>query len=295
MTTVNRRQFMQLSTMAGLGVASAINATAQDKYVQLKKGVQWGKLPKEATDADKVKIAKAVGFNGIEGYPMADLEAAKRLGDLAREGGVPIHSITYGGWKHPMSSPDQKVISEGKAAIENALRTAHAVGADVMLLVPAVVNEQVSYGMAWENSQKNIKSLIPLAEELKVTIAVENVWNKFLLSPLEFARYVDEFENPRVKAYFDIGNVIIFGYSQDWIRTLGPRIARLHIKDFKRSGYQWCKLPYEGDVNWVEVRKAVAEINYEGWVTEEFPYSDEKQLRELVRRMQLFSDGAASA
>ncbi|HNT88983.1 MAG TPA: sugar phosphate isomerase/epimerase family protein, partial [Candidatus Hydrogenedentes bacterium] len=154
---------------------------------------------------------------------------------------------------------------------------------------------RVRYGEAWERSQENIRELLPVAEELGVVIAVENVWNKFLLSPLEFARYVDEFESPWLQAYFDVGNVVIFGYPQDWIRTLGPRIRRLHIKDFKRDGYQWSKLPYEGDVDWPEVRKAIDEIGYDGWGTEEFPGGDEAHLRELSRRMTLLGEGARKA
>jgi len=92
-----------------------------------------------------------------------------------------------------------------------------------------------------------------------------------------------------------VGNVVIFGYPQDWIRTLGKRIRRLHIKDFKRDGYVWCNLPYEGDVDWPEVRKALDEIGYTGWGTEEFPGGDEAYLRELSRRMTLLGEGARKA
>jgi len=113
---------------------------------------------------------------------------------------------------------------------------------------------------------------------------VENVWNKFLLSPLEFARYVDEFESPWLQAYFDIGNVIIYGYAQDWIRTLGKRIVKIHLKDFKRQGYQW-KMLLEGDANWPEVRRALDEIGYNGYVTPELGGGDEAYLTELSGRI----------
>ncbi|MBI2421537.1 MAG: sugar phosphate isomerase/epimerase [Candidatus Hydrogenedentes bacterium] len=259
------------------------------------KAAQWGKIPGEGTDEEKIRLTRDAGFDGIEAYPMDDLEAARARGELARSLNCPIHSITYGGWDAPMSSPDPAAIKQGHAGIENALRTAKAVGAETMLLVPAVVTESVSYAQAWENSQKNIRPMIPLAEELGIMIAIENVWNKFLLSPLEFAKYIDEFESPWVQAYFDVGNVVAFGYPEDWIRTLGKRIHKVQWKDFKRKTNEWCKLPYEGDVNWPVVRQALDEIGYRSWGTEEFPKGDEAQFRELARRMDLLGKGAASA
>ena len=168
--------------------------------------------------------------------------------------------------------------------METTLRSAHAMGAETVLLVPAIVTETVGYGDAYKRSQENIRKLLPLAEEMRVVIAVENVWNKFLLSPLEFARYVDQFDSPWVKAYFDVGNVIIFGFAQDWIRTLGKRIVKIHLKDFKRSGYKWTNL-LEGDVNWVEVRKALAEIGYRGFLTTELSGGDEAYLTDLAKRI----------
>jgi len=291
---IDRRDFMRTTAVAAGAalLASGQGAAAEEAaYKPFRKAVQWKKIPGLGDDETKIRLAKACGMDGIEAYPMENLEEAKTRGALAREIGCPIHSVTYGGWGAPMSDPSDKVIAKGHAEIENALRTAHAFGADNVLLVPAVVNEHVGYKAAWENSQKNIRPMLPLAEELGVTIAVENVWNKFLLSPLEFAAYVDEFDSPWVQAYFDIGNVVIFGYPEDWIRTLGARIRRVHVKDFRREGSVWTALPYEGDVNWSEVRKALAEIGYEGWTTEEFGGGDEAWLKELVRRMDCAGQG----
>jgi len=120
-----------------------------------------------------------------------------------------------------------------------------------------------------------------MAEQLGIVIAVENVWNKFLLSPLEFARYVDEFDSPWLRAYFDIGNVILFGYSQDW---LDKRIVKIHLKDFKRKGYQWTNL-LEGDVNWKQVRLALEEIGYDGFLTPELSGGDKAYLTDLSERI----------
>jgi hexulose-6-phosphate isomerase len=127
-----------------------------------------------------------------------------------------------------------------------------------------------------------------------VIVAVEEVWNKFLLSPLEFARYVDELDSPWLKAYFDVGNVVFYGHPQDWIRTLGARIVKVHLKDFQldRPGgrFAWKNLG-EGDIDWVEVRKAFAEIGYEGYVTTEIAGGDSAYLKDVVARIERFLAG----
>jgi hexulose-6-phosphate isomerase len=153
--------------------------------------------------------------------------------------------------------------------------------------VPAVVNPETSYQQAWERSQRQIRKLIPLAEELKVTIAVEEVWNKFLLSPLEFARYVDEFNSPWVRAYFDIGNVAIQAYPHDWIRTLGKRIVKLHVKDFafRKRVAEFTPL-LEGEIDWKAVHAALADIGYKGTATVELSAGDTGYLKEVNARFE---------
>ena len=284
---MERRSFLKYAATATVAtglLSRPIAARAGQKETKMRKALQFGMLPKNLSDADKFKLAKECGFEGIEGSPMDDLDAAQKLGRLAREAGVPIHSIVYGGWGAPFSDPDPKVIEKGLAGMETALRSAKALGADTVLLVPAIVNENVGYGDAYKRSQEHIRKLLPLAEQLGIVIAVENVWNKFLLSPLEFARYVDEFDSPWLKAYFDVGNVILFGYSQDWIRTLGKRIVKIHLKDFKRKGYQWTNL-LEGDVNWKQVRLALEEVGYDGFLTPELSGGDKVYLTDLSERI----------
>lgn len=290
---MERRKFLQVTAAAAVGAGLPGVATLAadiEKRPRLRKAVQLGMLPKQLSDAEKFKLAKKCGFEGVEAYPMSDLDAAHELGKLALEAGVPIHSIVFGGWHAPFSDPNPEVVEKGLKGMENALRCANAMGATVVLLVPAVVKENVSYGDAYKRSQKHIRKLIPLAKQMRVAIGIENVWNKFLLSPLEFARYVDEFESPWVRAYFDVGNVILFGYAQDWIRTLGKRIVRIHLKDFKRRGYQWTNLR-DGDVNWREVRRAFDEIGYKGFMTTELGGGDETYLRDLVKRIDLIIAG----
>jgi hexulose-6-phosphate isomerase len=284
---MQRRSFLKYAAALTAGTGLLRNSTpaqSEQKSANMRKALQLGMLPGELSDADKFKLAKKCGFDGIEASPMSDLDAAGKLGALARQAGVPIHSIVYGGWQAPFSDPSPEVINKGLAGMQTALRSANALGAEAVLLVPAIVTETVGYGDAYRRSQEHIRKLLPLAEEMRVIIAVENVWNKFLLSPLEFARYVDEFDSPWLKAYFDIGNVIIFGFAQDWIRTLGKRIVKIHLKDFKRSGYKWTNL-LDGDVNWPHVRRALDEIGYSGYLTPELSPGDETYLTDLSKRI----------
>jgi hexulose-6-phosphate isomerase len=201
-------------------------------------------------------------------------------------------------WKYPLSSPDPQVVAKSVEGLKTSLHNAHLWGADTVLLVPAVVNPETSYQQAWERSQSQIRAILPLAEELKVIVAVEEVWNKFLLSPLEFARYVDDFHSPWVKAYFDVGNVVISGYPQDWIRTLGPRIAKLHLKDFtfrqnpqiKKRVADFVNLR-DGEIDWKEVYRALRAIGYRGSATVELSSGDEAYLRDVSHRVDLILDG----
>jgi hexulose-6-phosphate isomerase len=144
-----------------------------------------------------------------------------------------------------------------------------------------------------------VKKLIPLAAELKVVIGIENVWNKFLLSPMEMANYVDSFKSPWVKAYFDVGNILLYGFPQDWIRTLGKRICKVHLKDFsfrnnpqiKKRVADFVNLR-EGDLDWKAVHQALADIGYKGDATVELPRGDAEYLKDLSKRVDLILEGA---
>jgi hexulose-6-phosphate isomerase len=168
--------------------------------------------------------------------------------------------------------------------------------------VPGVVNAETSYRDAYSRSRISIAKLIPLAEELKVIIALEEVWNKFLLSPIEFANYLDQFRTPWVRAYFDVGNVQLYGYPADWIRTLGKRIVKLHIKDFSfrhepgkdKTVAEWMPL-LEGDIDWPAIYSALKDIGYHGTATTELPGGDEAYLKEVYERLTKILDGTAPA
>ena len=286
--TVGRREVLKYAAAVAAGtglLASTGRSQSGAGAGRPLKALQAGMLPKNLLDDQKLSLAKKCGFEGIElGEPIQDLKIAKEMGAQAKQAGVPIHSIVNGGWNAPLSDPKPEVTAKGIAGMETSLRCAKACGADVVLLVPGIVTETVGYAEAWDRSQKNIRKLLPLAKELQVTIAVENVWNKFLLSPVEFAKYVDQFDDPWLKAYIDVGNMILFGFAQDWVRTVGKRIVRIHLKDFKREGYKWTNL-LDGDVNWPQVRAALAEIGFTSYMTTELGGGDEAYLTDLVQRI----------
>jgi len=284
---LGRRSFLKYTAAVTLGtnlISRSISAAEKKKDRKWRKALKIGMLPGNIPDAEKFKLARKCGFDGIDGEPINDLNAAREQGKLAREAGVPIHGLVFGGWHAPFSDPNPDVVKKGLEGMKTALRCANAMDASTVLLVPAIVNENVGYADAYKRSQEHIRKLLPLADEMKVVIAIENVWNKFLLSPLEFARYVDEFESRWVRAYFDVGNVIIYGYAQDWIRTLGKRIVKIDLKDFKRQGYKWTNL-LDGDVNWLEVCRALDEVGFEGYMTAELDAGDEAYLTDLAKRI----------
>jgi hexulose-6-phosphate isomerase len=177
--------------------------------------------------------------------------------------------------------------------LETALRDCKALGGTSVLLVPAVVDKLVSYDDAYHRSQEGIRKCIPLARELGVKIAVENVWNSFLLSPLEAARYIDEFEAPdAVGWHFDIGNVINIGWPEQWIRILGKRILKLHIKEYSRTkrdhegpGAGFGVELMQGDNDWPAIMKALDDIGYHSWACAEVGGGDKNRLKFVAERM----------
>jgi L-ribulose-5-phosphate 3-epimerase len=290
----SRRQFLKswaasacAATLAGTFAESLVATTPAAESLPIKKGILLDMLPANLSYADRLKLAREIGFEALQAPTEPDEAKAEELKKAADGAQIRIDSVmNMDHWKYPLSSSDPAVVEKSLAGMRTSLHNAKLWGAEVVLLVPAVVNEQTSYRDAWTRSQREIRKLLPLAEELKVVIAMEEVWNKFLLSPLEMANYIDEFQSPWVKAWFDVGNVVLYGYPQDWIRVLGPRIVKVHLKDFKRSkdGYAWVNLG-DGDIDWPAVREAFAAIHYTGSATVELPGGDEAYLRDVSRRV----------
>jgi L-ribulose-5-phosphate 3-epimerase len=265
-----------------------------------RKAVLISMLAKDLPYAERFRVARAAGFDAIEMQTIARGDEAAEIREAATRTGLRIHSVMNADhWRFPLSSSDRDVVSQSVAGMETSLRNAALWGADAVLLVPAVVDATTSYKDAWTRSQQVIRErLLPLARELNVIVAVEEVWNKFLLSPLEFARYVDELDSPWLKAYFDVGNVVFYGYPQDWIRSLGARITKVHLKDFHldrpNGRFAWTNLG-DGDIDWADVRRAFEEVGYRGYFTTEVAAGDAPYLKDLAGRVDRFLAGQKPA
>lgn len=295
MTLIDRRTFLESAAMVSAAGAIATRP-GEAATGTIKKALYMEMLPKNLPTLDKFKLAVDVGFEGIE-VPTADSQKqAEEFREASVKSGLKIHSVmNQAHWEYPLSSADPEVVKKSIAGMETSIHNAKMFGASTVLLVPGVVNAKTMYRDAYNRSQKLIRErLLPLAQEQKIIIGVEEVWNKFLLSPLEFVTYVDSFQSPWVRAYFDVGNILLYGYPQDWIRTLQKRIVKLHVKDFhmdqKEGRFYWRNLG-EGDVDWLEVRKALGEIGYDSYMTAEIDGGDAVYLKDVVGRMNRITAG----
>jgi hexulose-6-phosphate isomerase len=273
MFIMTRRQFIHFSTGAVLATAASPHlAIAAER--RNKKAIMYGTVGIKAAVLDQFKAVKAAGFHGVEANSHMNADDVLRARDAT---GLEIPSVCCSThWDKPVTHPDPGVRADGIEGLRQSLRDAKRYGATSVLFVPGVVNEGVSYADAYRRSQEAIRSVLPLAEELGVRIAIENVWNHFLLSPLEAARYVDEFNSPWIGWHFDVGNIINYGWPDQWISVLGKRILKVHLKEFSRKkrndlglwkGFDVAFL--EGDVDWPATMKSLDAIGYTGWVIAE--------------------------
>ena len=292
---MNRRDLLAIGALATVPTLS-FGATR----LPIKKGVLLSMLSPKSSFKDRFQLAKDTGFDAIEAGTAKTVEEAAEIRKASEQTGVRIHSVmNMSHWQYPLSSADRSVVDKSVQGMTTSMEQASMWGAETVLLVPAVVNAQTSYADAWQRSQTEIRKMIPMAEKLKVIIAVEEVWNKFLLSPLEFARYIDDFQSPLVRAYFDVGNVVLYGYPQDWIRTLGKRIVRLHLKDFtfrrdanlKKNVADWVNLR-DGEIDWKAIHAALKDIGYSGFATVELGGDGEAAyLKDVSSRFDMILNG----
>ena len=237
----------------------------------MKKGICIGSLPGGSTEA-RFKLAKEAGFDGIEIGTLGNDDDRFQTKEIATQHGLDVFSVMNSKhWACPLSDADADVRAESRAGMVDSIATATAVGADTVLLVPAVVNDKTSYEYAYQRSQVEIYKLIPEAKAQGITIALENVWNKFLLSPIEFCRYLDAFESETVTAYFDVGNIVLYGYPQHWIRSLGSRISKVHVKGFNANESRFTYLIEDCTIDWNAVMAAFEDIGYDDYMTAELP------------------------
>ncbi len=290
---LNRRTFLKTSAAIAAIAGTGQQLLAADSgKPQLKKAVKLGMVQGNQSLLEKFQLLKEIGFDGVEMNSPNKFDTAEVL--AARdETGLPIHGVVDSvHWRQTLSDPNPDVRQQGLDGLLTALRDAKAYGATSVLLVPAVVGKTVSYGDAYRRSQAEILKALPLAEELNIRILFENVWNNFLLSPVEMARYIDEFDSPLIGAYFDVGNVVRYGWPEHWITELGDRVAKLDIKEYSRE-LQNERGPRagfgveigEGDCDWPAVMQALADIGYSGWATAEVRGGDESRLRDIAARM----------
>ena len=287
MKNLDRRSFVKASAWALAGsavprgvAAGAALAAAPGRW---HKAFMLGNITKGPV-LPAFQLLKEAGFEGVELISPNQLDLQEVLAARDKTGLV-IHGVSGGRhWQEPLSDPDPEVVERGLAAIRQEFLDCKAYSGTTVLVVPAIVNKKVSYREAYAQSQENIRKLIPFAEQSGVKIAIEEVWNKFLLSPVEFARYVDEFSSPWVGAYFDVGNVVEYGYPEEWIHELGKRILKIHVKEYAKPKRFDYKLG-EGEIDWAAVHQALVDIGYEGWISAEVGYGDLAAMKDVVRRM----------
>lgn len=292
----DRRAFIKTSSAAALSLAVAPNLLGNNQALStqplIKKSLKFGMIKEDLSILDKFKLVKDLGFHGIEFDSPNDLND-KEILKAKRKTGLEIPGVVNSRhWKMPLSDPNPKVRATCVESMKTALKACKEYGGTTVLLVPGVVNDKVSYDEAYERSQVEIRKLLPVAEKTGIKIAIENVWNNFLISPMEAARYIDEFDSDMIGWYFDVGNIIRYGWADQWVRILGKRIIKIDVKEYSRkkqkeegiwAGFQ-VKLG-QGDSDWANVNKALREVGYQGWGSAEVPGGDRNRLREISENM----------
>ena len=252
----------------------------------MKKGINIWSFP-QGTVKESLSLAKKAGFEGVElalnGEGELSLQSTQQeiaeIRKTAEDMGLKLYSLSCGlCWDYRLSDDDANMRRKAKDMIKRQLETAKILGADTILVIPGVVNvefsmpeKKVAYDVVYERALEGINELKVYAEDLQVNIGLENVWNKFLLSPMEMRDFIDKIGSDYVGSYLDIGNVLYCGYPEDWVRILGKRIKKVHFKDYRvqAGGLHGFVDLLAGDVNYPEVVKALQEVGYDDWVSAE--------------------------
>lgn len=302
---MRRRDFIKSATVLTTGlvaapglvsaenISSAAEAGKAAKPVKMKKALGYGMIQSDLPLADKFKMVKEIGFDGVELNSPLDFSVDELLKARDKSGIELPTTVNKDHWKLPLSSPDPAVRKKIVESVTQSLKDTKAIGGDTLLVVPGVVNKETPYEQAYYTALNTIKELIPAVEETGVKIGLENVWNNFLLSPLEAKQFVDEINCPLIGWWFDIGNVLRYGWPEQWIRTLNKRIVMLHLKEFsiKKMNEEglWKGFDVdiaEGDDDWPAVMKAIREVGYsKGWITAEVSGGDKEKLAKLSKNM----------
>ena len=290
---MNRRSFLKISASAAAAAAFVPVASAAPKR-HLRKAIMYSTIGVKGTVLEKFRAMKAAGFEGVE--PMGAMNRDEVLAALKATGLQAASVCDHIHWVKPLSAPDEATRQLGFDGLVHSLHDAHAYGATSVLLVPGVARNGVTYQQCWERSIVEIKKAIPVAKELGVKIAIENVGNDFILTPEQAVEYLDAINSEWVGWHFDIGNVGRLGpAAEKWIPLLGKRILRIHVKDFSakpadpavKGGAARPKL-LDGDTNWPAVMAALDRAGYSGWGISEQPgnqAADVETARDLAGRM----------
>lgn len=281
---IERRRFLELGGLALTGsavsalVSSSPLAVGAESADRIKKAVGWEMIQEKLSTEDKLRLAKDVGFEGIEVNSQLLKPGSVDPKELARASekiGIPIHGVSGA------SHGDLRSILD-EAAIYGASSVLHVVRAD----------PQGSYLENYRRSQQAIREAIPHAAKKGIPILIENVWATFLIEPLTMARYIDELDSPFVKSYFDVGNVMRWGVPQQWIEVLGKRISKIHVKEFslKTAMAEGMSKAFnfpmgQGDIDWKRVLEELRKIDFQSWATAEVRGGDRKRLAEISEEM----------
>jgi L-ribulose-5-phosphate 3-epimerase len=283
---MHRRELLKLGCGAIAAAALPVAVSrAAEKTVKLKKAIMYATIGVKGTVLEKFQAVKAAGFEGVE--PMSHMDQDEVLKALDATGLKPASVCCNTHWQKPLSHPDERARQEGLEGLLQALKDAKRYGATSVLLVPGKVTKDVTYDDCFKRSVREIRKAIPLAGDLGVKIAIENVWNDFITKPGQATAFLDEINSPMVGWHFDIGNVIRYGLPEEWIPALGKRILKLHIKEYSKIKSFAVKF-FEGDNNWPAIMKALNAIGYDGWGISEQPGEQSKDaaaLKDLSERM----------
>lgn len=296
---MERRDFLRMTSLGLAATTISVNSLFGEDGVKvnppglkLKKSLKFDMVKEDLSILDKFKLLKDLGFDGVEletpnNLPMKEVLQARD------KTGLEIPGVVCGAtWKSQLSHRDPAVRAEGVRLVKQSLNDCKQYGGTTVLVIPGVVGEETSYQDAYVRSQEEVKKLFSEVEKTGIKIAFENVWNNFLLSPLECAKYVDEINHPMIGWYFDVGNVVRYGWPEHWIEVLGKRIMKLDVKEYSRKIHfeegAWKGFDVElleGDCNWPAVNAALRKIGYSGWGSAEVPGGNRDRLRIISQKM----------
>lgn len=281
---IDRRHFVKKSglLLAGAALPSLLGgqstASERTSSKRFKKAVGFTMIQGNLSVEDKLKLAKDLGFEGIETPTRIrnnKMPEPRVLARASEKVGIPIHGVVHS------SNPDLK----------GAIDEAAVYGATSVLCVVRA-DPKGSFRKNYLSTQQTIRKAIEHAEKKRIHILIENVWATFLIEPLTMARYIDELDSPYVKAYFDIGNVVRWGWPQHWIEVLGKQIVKVHVKEYnldvamKEGMVKGFAFPLgEGSIDWPRVRGELKKIGYRGWATVEVSGGNRQRLADISQQM----------